>query len=89
MRKIEPSPNPEQWPRQAVKSVRCRERDLVVRVTNWMKDSDEPAFDVEVCIGGVYDWKESKSFTLSSGLTKAQAKAAAIKFAGEQIAKLL
>ena len=62
---------------------------MVVRITDWMSDKDEPAFDVEVYIGGVYDWNESKSFTLHSGLTRKQAKAAAIKFAGEQVAKLL
>ena len=90
MRKIKPSPNKEQWPRQAVKSVECRKRDLVVRITDWMDDDGgEPAFDVEVYIGGVYDFNESKSFTLSSGLTKVQAKAAAVKYAGEQIAKLM
>lgn len=62
---------------------------MVVRITNWLDDKDEPAFDVEVYIGGVCDWNESKSFTLSSGLSKQQAKAAAVRFAQTQIAKLL
>lgn len=89
MLKITPSDNPEQWPRQAVKSVQCRPRDLVIRITDWMDDADEPGFDVEVYIGGVYDFDESESFTVSSGKTPAQCKAAATEFAHEQIARLL
>ncbi len=75
------------WPKHKVESVDCRKRDLVIRVTNWLDDKDEPAFDVECYISGVYDWNESKSFTLHSGLSKGAAKAAAIGFAKEQIAK--
>lgn len=89
MNTIKPSPNKEQWPRSAVKSVECRERDLVIRITDWMSDEDEPAYDVEVYIGGVYDWNESKTFALSSGATKRQCKQAAIAFANGQIARLL
>jgi hypothetical protein len=89
MKMIKPSPNEHQFPRNAVKSVECRKRDLVVRITNWLSDKDEPAFDVEVYVGGVYDWNKSKSFILYGGLTRKQAKTAAVKFAGEQIAKLL
>ena len=89
MKKIKPSPTKYQWPRQSVECVECRKRDLVVRIANWLSDAEEPAFDVEVYIGGVYDWNKSGSFALSSGLTRKQAKAAAVKFAREQIAKLL
>ena len=88
-KKIEPSKNEHQWPRQAVKQVECRKRDVVVRVSNWLRNRDEPAIDVEVYIGGVYDFNESKSFTVNSGLTKQQCKAQAASFAGQQIAKLL
>ena len=89
MKRIKPTSNEHHWPRHEAKTVECRERDLVVRITDWLDDKDEPAYDVEVYIGGVYDWNESKSFTLWSGLTKAQAKARAIEYAHNQIAKLL
>jgi hypothetical protein len=89
MKTIQPSSNKEQWPRHAVESVETRKRDLVIRITDWMDDEDEPAFDVECYIGGVYDWNESEGFTLSSGLNKAQAKQAAIAYAQAQIARLL
>lgn len=93
MKQIQPSKktgaNGVQWPRNPVKSVDCRKKDLVVRITDWMKDKHEPAYDVEVYIGGVYDWNESKSFTLSSGLTPIEAKLKAAQFASEQIHKLL
>lgn len=77
------------WPRRKTKSVETRKRDLVIRVANWLNDKDEPAYDVECYVNGVYDWNESKCFTLSSGLTKAEAKSRAITFAQEQTAKLL
>jgi hypothetical protein len=99
MKQIQESRNKHRWPRKATKAVECRKRDLVIRVTNWWDDRDEPAYDVEVYIGGVYDFNESKSFTKSPGLTadgvkvpgltQAEAKAAATKFAADQIAKLL
>lgn len=92
MRKIKPSSNPQQWPRKAVSSVETRKRDLVIRISDWTRQSPntgEPAYDVECYVGGVYDFNESKTFTLSSGLTKAQAKAKAIEYAQAQIAKLL
>ena len=89
MKTIKPSDNEANWPRHAVSSVDCRKRDLVIRITDWMDDEDEPAYDVECYIGGVYDWNESHTFTLSSGLTAEQAKAAAIEYAAEQMAKLL
>jgi hypothetical protein len=89
VKKIRPSKNKEQWPRQKVATVDCRARDLIVRITDWMDDEDEPAFDVEVYVGGVYDWNLSTSFTLSSGLTKKQCRASAVDFAARQIAQLL
>ena len=92
MKKIKPSANEHQFPNQACSSVECRKRDLVIRIADWTRQSirtGEPGYDVEVYIGGVYSNKDSEQFTLSSGLTKAQAKAAAIEFACGQIKKLL
>jgi len=89
MKQIKESINTHKWPRHKVNSVEYRKRDLVIRVTNWLSDKDEPAYDVECYIGGVYDWNESESFTLSSGLNKKQAKLKAIKFAQKQISRLL
>ena len=89
MKQIEPTPGRHNWPRHAVKSVECRKRDLVIRITDWMSDKDEPAFDVELYIGGVYDWNESESFTKYRLKTPARCKAAAIEYAQKQIAKLL
>ncbi len=77
------------WPRNKVSSVKTRPRDLVIRITNWLTDKDEPAYDVECYIAGVYDWNESKSFTLSSGLSAKEARLSAIEFAQRQIAKHL
>lgn len=73
------------WPNHRVDEVKTRKTDLVVRIANWMKDKYEPAFDVEVYTKGIYDWNKSKSFTLSSGLTKEQAKEKAIRFAQKAI----
>ena len=89
MQRIKPTRNKQQWPRKSVRSVDCRKRDLVVRITDWLDDKDEPAYDVEVYLGGVYDWNESKVFALSHGFTKEQAKTQAIVYAQSQIAKLL
>jgi len=55
MKQIQPTPNEHQWPRSEAKTVECRKRDLVIRISDWSRDKDEPAFDVEVYIGGVYD----------------------------------
>jgi hypothetical protein len=90
MRKIKQSQNAERWPRKAVASVEARKRDLVIRVSDWTRDRDEPAYDVEVFIGGVYDWNESECHTLYEyGGDASKAKAAAIAYAQSQIAKLL
>ena len=94
MKLIKPTPNEHHWPRQAVKSVECRKCDLVIRITDWMRDKDEPAFDVEVYVGGVYDWNESKTCSRWNGGDKprkspAQCKQEAIEFASKQVAKLL
>ena len=77
------------WPKNLVDNVDCRKRDLVIRITNWLSDKEEPGYDVEIMNKGVYDWNESKSFTLFSGLSKTQAKNEAIVFAQKSIAKLL
>ena len=89
MKKIEESTNKARWPRTKVKSVECRESDLVIRITDWMKDKDEPAYDVEVYIGGVYDWNESQSFTMHKYGDKSDCKRQAVLFAQSQIARLL
>ena len=92
MKAIKPSSNPEHWPRHETKSIECRKRDLVIRITDWSRqsmDTGEPAYDVEVYIGGVYDWNQSESCTVRAHKTKAAAKAAAIVFAQAKIAKFL
>lgn len=92
MQHIAPSTNPQEWPRNKVDSVECRKRDLVVRISDWTRQSrktGEPAYDVECYIGGVYDWNESESFTLAEYGTKAAAKVYAIAFAQKKIAELL
>ncbi len=83
------SQNKYHWPRHAVKSVETRKRDLVIRITDWTRDRDEPAYDVELYIGGIYDWNESKSHTFHKHKTKEKAKTAAIAYAKSQIEKLL
>ncbi len=89
MKRIQPSSNEHQWPRHAVNSIDCRKRDLVIRIADWSRDREEPAFDVEVYIGGVYDWQQSESLTKNALGSKQAAKQAAIKFAQDKIAELL
>lgn len=90
MKQIEESKNAARWPRCKSVKIDCRKRDLVIRVADWTRDKEEPAFDVETYVGGIYDFNLSKSFTTkSSGKTNAQAKAEAVAFASAQIAKLL
>jgi hypothetical protein len=89
MKRITQTPNEHHWPRQEVKSIECRKRDLVVRIADWTRDRDDPGYHVEVYIGGVYDWNESKCCTIWEHKTKAAAKTAAILFAQTQISKLL
>jgi hypothetical protein len=91
VKRIEPSPDRDHnWPRHEAKTVECRKRDLVIRISNWTRDRSEPAYDVEVYIGGVYDWNESETLCArNAGKTNAQAKVDAIAFAQKQIARLL
>ena len=89
MKTVCESKNKAQWPRKAYKTIETRKRDLVIRIADWTKDKEEPGFDVECYIGGVYDWNESISATFYEHGTRAKAKTAAIEFAQEQIAKLL
>ncbi len=92
MKQIQPTANEHSWPRNAVQSVECRKRDLVIRIADWTRQSirtGEPAYDVEVYIGGVYDWNESDTFTLHEFGTKEACKAAALAFVAKQTAKLL
>lgn len=79
MKRIKASENEHQWPRQTVNSVKCRKRDLVIRIADWTHTKDEPTFDVEVYIGGVYDWNQSKCCrTKTEAITFAQAKIAEV-----------
>lgn len=89
MKHIQPTNNAHHWPRHAVSTVEARKRDLVVRIADWTSNKEEPAYDVEVYIGGVYDWNESESFTFHALGTKQAAKSAAIEYAKSQIGKLL
>ncbi len=89
MRQIQQTDNEHRWPRCAIDSVKTRKRDLVIRIANWSRDKSEPAFDVEVYIGGVYDYHESYTATKYEHGTLKKAKAAAIKFAQDKIAVLL
>ena len=92
MKRIKPTPNAHQWPRSPAPTIECRPRDLVIRIADWSRQSPqtgEPSYDVEVYIGGVYDWNESTSCTFRKHKTKEAAKAAAIKHAKDAIARLL
>ena len=89
MRQIKPTDGGHSWPRNAVPSIECRKRDLVIRIADWTRTKEEPSYDVEVYIGGVYDWDESEVCSVYQYGTKAKAKAAAIAFAQKQTAKLL
>lgn len=92
MKKIRPSRNKHRFPRNPVKSVEARGRDLIIRLTDWTDDDpqNEPGFDVEVYIGGVYDWNESQTFGLRHHAgDKNAAKSAAIRFAQEQTEKIM
>ncbi len=89
MNTITPSKNEHQWPRQATKTIETRKRDLVIRIADWSKDRDEPAYDVEVYVGGVYDWNLSESCTVFEHKSLAAAKSAAIAISQKRIAELL
>ena len=92
MKRIKPTENKHHWPRNAVASIECRKRDLIIRIADWTRESPntgDPSYDVECYIGGVYDWNESKDFTLYEHKTKDEAKRLAIAYAQAQIAKLL
>lgn len=89
MKTIKPSDNEHQWPRQEVTSVKTRKRDLVIRIADWSKDRSEPAFDVEIYIGGVYDFFESKSLTKFEYGSMKKCKSEAVAFAKSQIEALL
>jgi hypothetical protein len=90
MKTLTPSRNAHKWPRKAEKSVECRKRDLVIRITDWTDDKDEPAYDVECYVGGVYDFNLSKTFcTRNAGKTNEHARLEAVAFASAQIAALL
>ncbi len=91
MKKIEINPKvitENSWPRNLVKSVETRKRDIVIRIADWTKYREEPAYDVEVYNRGVYDWTLSKVFSVING-NKTEARLLAVAFAQSQIAKLL
>ena len=78
------------WPRKTVESIDCRKKDIIIRIADWTRDKDEPAYDVDCYVRGVYDWTLSGTFcTKNANQTKAQARTAAIAFAQEQIGKLV
>jgi len=77
------------WKVRKTSSIETRKKDLVIRIANWLEDKEEPGYDVEVYLKGAYHFANSKTFTLSSGLTKGEAKEKAIEFACNQIKKLL
>ena len=84
MKQIQPSQNRHQWPCKAVQSIETRKRDLVIRIADWSRQSintGEPAYDVEVYVGGVYDWNASETCTVRQHGSKQAAKAAAVAFA--------
>jgi hypothetical protein len=87
MKQIAPTNNEHHWPRSAVESIECRKRDLVIRIADWTRNKEEPAYDVEVYIGGVYDWNQSEVFPTCGD--KNNAKNEAIAFANKKIAELL
>lgn len=89
MNRIRQSANRQRWPRQRVASVKTRPRDLVLRITDWTDDTDEPGYDVEVYVGGVYDWTLSESHTRHQYTSDADAKRAAIAFAQKRIKELV
>jgi len=89
MKRIKETPNEHNWPRKAYKSLDLRKRDLVIRIADWSRDKEEPSYDVECYIGGVYDWNESKCCTKHAYGSMRAAKKAAIAFVNEQTAKLL
>lgn len=83
MKTLKPTPNIHRWPRK---------RDLVIRIADWTRQSPEtgePSYDVEVYVGGVYDYDLSKQFTLYEHKTKEKARELAVEFAAKQIAALL
>jgi hypothetical protein len=89
MQKIEPSDNEHHWPRNKIEMLNCRKRDLVFRISDWSDDKDEPGYDIECYIGGVYDFNESACCTVHKYGTLADAKRAAIAFVKYQVEKLL
>ena len=80
MRQIKPSEGPHQWPRKAQPTIECRKRDLVIRIADWRRCKDAPYFDVEMYIGGVYDFGESANLTTKEEVAN---------FVMDQITKLL
>lgn len=88
MKRIKPSKNIPQFPNKEVKSVECRKRDLVIRISDWTRDREEPAFDVEVYVGGVYSFDESKVFSTQE-IGKELAKIRVNNFVTDQVRKFL
>jgi len=89
MQHISETKNGSKWPRQKVASIDARKKDLIIRISDWTRVKDATGYDVEVYVGGVYDWNESRCFGLALYGSLAVAKKAAVAFASEQIARLL
>ena len=77
------------FPRHKVETVELRKKDIVIRVTDWWRDKEEPAFDVEVYTEGCFDYERSHIFAKSDGLSKEEAKAKAKEFAKEALDRLM
>jgi hypothetical protein len=67
----------------------CRNRDVVIRLANWLDDKDEPGYDVEFYIRGRYIDSCSECFTLHKWKYPARAKKEAINFITRQLKKEL
>lgn len=59
------------------KSILTRKRDIVIRIADWSRDKDEPAFDVEVYVRGEYRGDLSYSATFRKHGNKPNARQAA------------
>ncbi len=80
MQRIKPTANEHHWPRHRVVTLELRPRDLTLRIADWTRDRDAPGYDIEVYIGGVYDWHASPTVSTRDE---------AVKLAQEAIARLL
>jgi hypothetical protein len=78
-----------QYPRNPVKRIALSASDLVIRITRDETPDAAITYDVQTYIGGALDFRESEFFMLSEHKCRQLCKELAVKFASEQIAKLL